>query len=325
MDSANSSSMQSSSGGDEEYDSRADQSLSAFLDHRHRHLSGAPPLQQHRHTEQLDFDNSLLSNYFDNNSLLSPSSSSFSFLTRSDPTTSQPGFRPTSSVPRPPPPPPPPQTHQNNIMGVVKRSKKRSRASRRAPTTVLTTDTSNFRAMVQEFTGIPAPPLFSGNVTRLNTFLGLSPSSSSSSASYNLLLRPFGQKLVPTSHPLSSESLLRASINDSQLHGSSGDVFHNLHLQSLLQVPVSNTNPRSDQHEILKTNFFAEGFGLGGLQSTDPPSTSTNRDGDSGGFGDLDRHDDNSLRLITENGGNKEVEDPTTASRNEVTKGTKAV
>ncbi|CAH9098626.1 unnamed protein product [Cuscuta europaea] len=37
-------------------------------------------------------------------------------------------------------------------------TKKRSRASRRAPTTVLTTDTSNFRAMVQEFTGIPPFP-----------------------------------------------------------------------------------------------------------------------------------------------------------------------
>jgi hypothetical protein len=37
-------------------------------------------------------------------------------------------------------------------------SRKRTRASRRAPTTVLTTDTSNFRAMVQEFTGIPSPP-----------------------------------------------------------------------------------------------------------------------------------------------------------------------
>ncbi|KAJ1377442.1 hypothetical protein SESBI_48898 [Sesbania bispinosa] len=44
---------------------------------------------------------------------------------------------------------------------VVRNPKKRTRASRRAPTTVLTTDTSNFRAMVQEFTGIPAPP-FSG-------------------------------------------------------------------------------------------------------------------------------------------------------------------
>uniref|UniRef100_A0A9I9CGY4 VQ domain-containing protein n=1 Tax=Cucumis melo TaxID=3656 RepID=A0A9I9CGY4_CUCME len=41
-------------------------------------------------------------------------------------------------------------------------TKKRTRASRRAPTTVLTTDTTNFRAMVQEFTGIPSPPFTSG-------------------------------------------------------------------------------------------------------------------------------------------------------------------
>ncbi|KAB2030555.1 hypothetical protein ES319_D05G240300v1 [Gossypium barbadense] len=45
---------------------------------------------------------------------------------------------------------------------VVKNPKKRTRASRTAPTTVLTTDTMNFRAIVQEFTGIPAPP-FSGS------------------------------------------------------------------------------------------------------------------------------------------------------------------
>ncbi|XP_051123495.1 uncharacterized protein LOC127246273 [Andrographis paniculata] len=40
----------------------------------------------------------------------------------------------------------------------VKNPKKRTRASRRAPTTVLTTDVTNFRQMVQEFTGIPASP-----------------------------------------------------------------------------------------------------------------------------------------------------------------------
>ncbi|XP_049390881.1 uncharacterized protein LOC125855226 [Solanum stenotomum] len=40
----------------------------------------------------------------------------------------------------------------------ARNTKKRSRASRKAPTTVLTTDTTNFRAMVQEFTGIPGPP-----------------------------------------------------------------------------------------------------------------------------------------------------------------------
>lgn len=42
--------------------------------------------------------------------------------------------------------------------GTAKVGKKRSRASRRAPTTLLNTDTSNFRAMVQRFTGIPETP-----------------------------------------------------------------------------------------------------------------------------------------------------------------------
>ncbi|PAN22902.1 hypothetical protein PAHAL_4G052000 [Panicum hallii] len=41
---------------------------------------------------------------------------------------------------------------------VGKPARRRSRASRRAPVTLLNTDTANFRAMVQQFTGIPAPP-----------------------------------------------------------------------------------------------------------------------------------------------------------------------
>ncbi|KAF0902625.1 hypothetical protein E2562_018256 [Oryza meyeriana var. granulata] len=40
---------------------------------------------------------------------------------------------------------------------VGKPARRRSRASRRAPVTLLNTDTTNFRAMVQQFTGIPAP------------------------------------------------------------------------------------------------------------------------------------------------------------------------
>ncbi|CAL5049183.1 unnamed protein product [Urochloa decumbens] len=53
--------------------------------------------------------------------------------------------------------------HQNQQLGVDgprvgKPARRRSRASRRAPVTLLNTDTANFRAMVQQFTGIPAPP-----------------------------------------------------------------------------------------------------------------------------------------------------------------------
>jgi len=45
-----------------------------------------------------------------------------------------------------------------NSGGTAMVGKKRSRASRRAPTTLLNTDPSNFRAMVQRFTGIPETP-----------------------------------------------------------------------------------------------------------------------------------------------------------------------
>ncbi|XP_062223955.1 uncharacterized protein LOC133922589 [Phragmites australis] len=41
---------------------------------------------------------------------------------------------------------------------VGKPARRRSRASRRAPVTMLNTDTSNFRAMVQQFTGTPSGP-----------------------------------------------------------------------------------------------------------------------------------------------------------------------
>ncbi|CAD6219550.1 unnamed protein product [Miscanthus lutarioriparius] len=97
-------------------------------------------------------------------------------------------------------------------------SRKRTRASRRAPTTVLTTDTSNFRAMVQEFTGIPSPPFAAGvgvggPAASLRTrfdHIFPPPSSSLRSAAADAtaslppyLLRPFPHKL-PTTLPSSS-------------------------------------------------------------------------------------------------------------------------
>ncbi|KAF8044632.1 hypothetical protein N665_7391s0001 [Sinapis alba] len=50
---------------------------------------------------------------------------------------------------------------------VTKPARKRSRASRRTPTTLLNTDTSNFRSMVQRFTGGPSAIAFgsAGNNT----------------------------------------------------------------------------------------------------------------------------------------------------------------
>ncbi|CAL4998565.1 unnamed protein product [Urochloa decumbens] len=88
-------------------------------------------------------------------------------------------------------------------------SRKRARASRRAPTTVLTTDTSNFRAMVQEFTGIPAPPFAAAGVassrSRLDSLLFPSRSAAAAAALPQYLLRPFAHKL-PAAYPPASTS-----------------------------------------------------------------------------------------------------------------------
>ncbi|KAI4308616.1 hypothetical protein L6164_031672 [Bauhinia variegata] len=51
-----------------------------------------------------------------------------------------------------------PSTHLSPEGRVSKPVRRRSRASRRTPTTLLNTDTTNFRAMVQQFTGGPSGP-----------------------------------------------------------------------------------------------------------------------------------------------------------------------
>ncbi|XP_059662944.1 VQ motif-containing protein 22 [Cornus florida] len=60
---------------------------------------------------------------------------------------------------------------------VAKPIRRRSRASRRTPTTLLNTDTTNFRAMVQQFTGYPSPHFapgshHGGGATNFNFGLG---------------------------------------------------------------------------------------------------------------------------------------------------------
>nr|GMD50277.1 phosphatidylinositol 3-kinase 2-like [Ipomoea batatas] len=165
-------SLQSSSGGEEEYDSRGETFLShldlvspasSSTSQQGQFLSHSGLLFDHNFQQSLALTalNSQYSN--DNNGLLWPlgmglrsQPNNYGGLS-SQPLLEQPLVETTNVVGRsnhsPPsdqPPPPP------------KNPKKRTRASRRAPTTVLTTDTTNFRLMVQEFTGIPAGP-FSGS------------------------------------------------------------------------------------------------------------------------------------------------------------------
>ncbi|KAJ6405190.1 hypothetical protein OIU84_013210 [Salix udensis] len=190
MDSGNSGSMQSSSGGGEEYDSRPE-SLPAFLNPSTHHNFGPSLLSHHQPVTMFDPAPSLFHAFSQSqpnpimvqsrglgsdpncNDLgmnfpdsLSSSQSAVSGVQGSRQalpsskhlrSVHDDGVRSSS---------PSDQTH-----GIARNPKKRTRASRRAPTTVLTTDTSNFRQMVQEFTGIPAPP-FSGSpfTRRLDLF-----------------------------------------------------------------------------------------------------------------------------------------------------------
>ncbi|BAT78528.1 hypothetical protein LR48_Vigan04g189400 [Vigna angularis] len=167
MDSGNSGSISSS---DEEYDSSSHADPS-FLNH-FASISHPQPSLVPSHPSMFDLSSTYLHALSQSNPNQNPHNSFLnidSLAQRSQSNCTLPETLPSSSsatpainqcLPAPQPLSSPPQT-----TNLVRNSKKRSRASRRAPTTVLTTDTTNFRSMVQEFTGIPAPP-FSPSFSR---------------------------------------------------------------------------------------------------------------------------------------------------------------
>lgn len=288
MDSGNSGSMQSSSGGSEEYDSRSE-SISAFLNNNsssHGPLGNQqppPPLQQrqHSHSSSAMFDP--LSNcFFDHPLSRSPQLTTnpnslvnldavWSKNLRSEPNCSDLGGFMASSSP----------THQlltnqqaqsratfpslqipegaesvnkSSVSGtsdqtnnnMVRNPKKRSRASRRAPTTVLTTDTTNFRAMVQEFTGIPAPPFPSSPFPRTRLDLFGTPSTMRSThldPSPHCLLRPFAQKIHPP--PYASSTASSSFLNSSMV-----DAIASTPSTNITSASASNNNTSSTSTSI---------------------------------------------------------------------------
>ncbi|XP_011657974.2 proline-rich protein 36 isoform X1 [Cucumis sativus] len=256
MDSGSSGSIQSSSGGEDEYDSRAE-GFSGFLNKPPGHVgpkaNPSPPLTAHHphsSTSSALFDP--FSNFLDPLSTRSHQNSipNLDFLwPRNNPRSDPNPIHFPGSISMPPSSTPnsymaatnsqvPHQTTEPNVVhqaprGLtlttdrsdvvpnnsntatgtttgtsnpsVRNPRKRTRASRRAPTTVLTTDTSNFRAMVQEFTGIPAPPFTPASSfprARLDLFGG----GTASTSSPPYLLRPFPQKLSTTNSLLSPSS-----------------------------------------------------------------------------------------------------------------------
>nr|XP_018678690.1 PREDICTED: flocculation protein FLO11-like [Musa acuminata subsp. malaccensis] len=106
-------------------------------------------------------------------------------------------------------------------------AKKRSRASRRAPTTVLTTDTSNFRAMVQQFTGLPTPPFTSSHFPRPRLDLY----NMGAAAIPPYLLRPSAQKIPSASFlPMTTTSTSSASLLDHAIASISGNTIVSINM-----------------------------------------------------------------------------------------------
>ncbi|WOL06415.1 hypothetical protein Cni_G15149 [Canna indica] len=219
MESANSGSLHSSSGDDDEFDSR----VSAFF----RSSSSSspifppPPVLSTSSDSHHFFDYPSLT-YFDSSTPLLPLDSTAAgppfprprpIPSSSNCTAAAAGSQSSSSSSVQPP-------HQPVV--TPRGSKKRSRASRRAPTTVLTTDASNFRAMVQEFTGIPSPPFASASASASSSspfarsYISRfhSPPAAGAAPPPPFLLRPFPQKArSPTPSP-ASNLVPRLSITD---------------------------------------------------------------------------------------------------------------
>ncbi|CAJ1938075.1 unnamed protein product [Sphenostylis stenocarpa] len=308
MDSANTSgSLQSSSGADEEYDSRAQSSsLSAFLNNQQPPTQAASfntttannlhtliPPHPHQNTHMFDPLSSYLDPVTQNSTSLLNLEVMWSKPGRSEPNqTSLVNLIPCSSSS----PSPhnqafmssqtrgnnsgafhtlPPESGSRGLMlsvsaanndqiqthgttnssnnNVVRNPKKRSRASRRAPTTVLTTDTTNFRAMVQEFTGIPAPSFGSSPFprTRLDLFASATTPILRSNVNINpldpptpppYLLRPFAQKLHLRSlhsFPPSFANTLLPSTNSTT---NSTSINYQRHQQQQQQQNLSEQN-----------------------------------------------------------------------------------
>ncbi|KAF3445798.1 hypothetical protein FNV43_RR10975 [Rhamnella rubrinervis] len=171
---------------------------------------------------------------------------------------------------------------------VGRNSKKRTRASRRAPTTVLTTDTSNFRAMVQEFTGIPAPPFSGSSYSRRFDLFGSSMRTAGHMDTLGPLypLRPSAQKVQPSpflssSSPLLSNNMIEATnvattSNNNFLSSSNyqppSSSDHHHHHQGLPKHVLNMQNPilsfQSLPSQPLHPSLSLPGFGSRPHQGT---------------------------------------------------------
>ncbi|KAF8412669.1 hypothetical protein HHK36_000637 [Tetracentron sinense] len=159
--------------------------------------------------------------------------------------------------------------HLNPEGRVSKPTRRRSRASRRTPTTLLNTDTTNFRAMVQQFTGGPSAPFSSGvqtSATNLNFGFGgrlhhLNPTT---------IMVPSGYHLQQQQQQQYQQQQYMFSLNNTGSGdgggGGSGDVF----------LPrISNSRPNLE---------ISEGFVIGNMSSHVLPTSSSSNGNRNNGF-----------------------------------------
>ncbi|WOK97632.1 hypothetical protein Cni_G06340 [Canna indica] len=151
------------------------------------------------------------------------------------------------------------QAGHSTAAAVPKSSKKRPRASRRAPTTVLATDTSNFRAMVQQFTGFPVPPFASSTSApfcrpRLDLFNAGSGGAASLSS---YLLRSFPPKILAASFPPMTSSSSASSSSLEAIASFARSTLPNMNL------PAANTTSNSScqnlkQFDMQNTSLISQ-------------------------------------------------------------------
>jgi hypothetical protein len=300
MDSANSGSLQSSSGGDEEYDSRPDP-IAHFLQNNNNNNNMNPPasmfssISTQQPTPGL-FDPNHLINPFSHQSQnqnsqnplynldlawsrnlrSEPSFTDYTTMTpfQSSSTTTQSllGVQGLSQGPFQSPSietintTKPLQTDQTNV---VKNPKKRTRASRRAPTTVLTTDTTNFRQMVQEFTGIPAAPFSGTTYSRRLDLFGSGPSMRS--GDNNTLgplypLRPSPQKVQAQVQIQPSSSFLSPNNSVNNITSTSSSIVGagSAQSQGLLNMQIPILGFQQQSQSLLGVEHVAGFQGEGG-------------------------------------------------------------
>ncbi|XP_030546625.1 VQ motif-containing protein 22 [Rhodamnia argentea] len=164
-----------------------------------------------------------------------------------------------------------PSSHLSPEGGVAKPARRRSRASRRTPTTVMNTDTTNFRALVQQFTGGPSAPFGSGPGPGM--------------LSFNFGLGGPGQAGVSRPGGMGPSGFhVQYQVQQQQPHHQQQLYQQHQNQQYMLSLNTNSPDDISLQHQRLASSrssggAASDGFGMEGVPphqvSSRPPSTSS--------------------------------------------------